>query len=152
MAAAMPTRFSLNFSKGVLLRIRRHQAKISALTRLESAKARVARRVTGADGMSQQDGMSSLSSTHLSTHSFSKDFNPESDFYLDFDQITMHQRIGGGEFSDVYLGSYFGDKARARALERARARALARVRRAVRHAPRDRAPFRPRATRRRRSR
>ena len=142
MAAAMPTRFSLNFSKGVLLRIRRHQAKdLSALTRLESAKARVARRGTGADGMSQQDGMSSLSSTHLSTHSFSKDFNPESDFYLDFDQITMHQRIGGGEFSDVYLGSYFGDKARARARS---ARCTAR-------AERPRA-LPPRATRRRRSR
>ena len=89
--------------------------------------------MTGADGMSQQDGMSSLSSTHLSTHSFSKDFNPESDFYLDFDQITMHQRIGGGEFSDVFLGSYFGDKARARARARARSRAP-RVRR-------RRAPF-----------
>ena len=67
--------------------------------------------------MSQQDGNGqaqthSLSSTHLSTHQFGIDFNPESDFYLDIEQITMHQRIGGGEFSDVYLGSYFGDKAR----------------------------------------
>ena len=52
---------------------------------------------------------------------FSNRFNPDSDFYLDIEQITMHERIGGGEFSDVYLGSYFGDKARAR---RARARWL----------------------------
>ena len=43
---------------------------------------------------------------------FSQRFNPDSDFYLDIEQVTMHQRIGGGEFSDVYLGSYFGDKAR----------------------------------------
>ena len=43
---------------------------------------------------------------------FSNRFNPDSDFYLDIEQITMHERIGGGEFSDVYLGSYFGDKAR----------------------------------------
>ena len=50
---------------------------------------------------------------------FSQRFNPDSDFYLDIEQVTMHQRIGGGEFSDVFLGSYFGDKARARARSRA---------------------------------
>ena len=57
---------------------------------------------------------------------FSQRFNPDSDFYLDIEQVTMHQRIGGGEFSDVYLGSYFGDKAHALARARARSRALAR--------------------------
>ena len=82
--------------------------------------------------MSQQDGNGqaqthSLSSTHLSTHQFGIDFNPESDFYLDIEQITMHQRIGGGEFSDVYLGSYFGDKARA-GERRARAHSRALIR------------------------
>ena len=57
---------------------------------------------------------------------FSQRFNPDSDFYLDIEQVTMHQRIGGGEFSDVYLGSYFGDKV----CVRARARACGRARRA----------------------
>ena len=57
---------------------------------------------------------------------FSQRFNPDSDFYLDIEQVTMHQRIGGGEFSDVFLGSYFGDKV----CVRARARACGRARRA----------------------
>ena len=58
-------------------------------------------------------------SRKVTAHQFNA-FNPDSDFYLDIKKVTMRERIGGGEFSDVYLGSYFGDKARACALRSAR--------------------------------
>ena len=67
------------------------------------------------DDADREQPRSSLSSRTLSQKAFGIDFNPESDFYLDIEQVTIAQRIGGGEFSDVFVGEYFGDKVRRRA-------------------------------------